>query len=52
LLQRNLGRTEEGVGFVHRGDVVGDHAAVAGGGDVGGLYGNHGSFETRNRRHL
>ena len=33
---------EDGVGFVHRGHVVGDHAAVAGGGDVEGFAGQGG----------
>ena len=37
LLEGDLGLAEEGLGFVHRGHVVGHHAAVSGGGDVEGL---------------
>jgi hypothetical protein len=35
LLEGGFGVSEEGVGFVHGRYVVGDHAAVSGGGDVG-----------------
>ena len=30
LLEGDFGWAEDGVGFVHGGDVVGDHAAVSG----------------------
>ena len=30
LLEVDFGLAEDGVGFVHRGDVVGDHAAISG----------------------
>lgn len=42
LLQRNLGRAGDGIGFVHRGDIVGGHGAVAGRGDVEGFAGQDG----------
>jgi hypothetical protein len=42
LGEGGAGWAEEGVGFFHRDEVVGDHAAVAGGGDVEGFSGEGG----------
>ena len=37
FLKGELGGTEDGISFAHWGDVVGDHAAVSGGGDIEGF---------------
>ena len=50
LGEGDLGLAEEGVGFVHRGHVVGHHAAVAGRGDVEGLSGQDVTFMLRTSR--
>jgi hypothetical protein len=47
LLERDCRLAEQIVGFVHRRDVVGDHAAVAGGSDVEGLSGQGGGEDAR-----
>ena len=43
LLEGGFWLSKEGVGFFHGDDVVGDHAAEAGGGDVEGFSGDGGN---------
>jgi hypothetical protein len=43
LLERDCRLAEQIIGFVHRRDVVGDHAAVAVGSAVEGLFGQGGA---------